>query len=215
MAIKRLATPATSSTAVEIPNLKAGQYMGRLRYVADLGMQVRTPFQKGDPERPDCQQLSLGIEVIGETVEIDGEIVPRLLWMAPFNVFHNMTPRGKELQLFKVFDVDAVEDTVADWDAVINGCCTVTTVVNQGKGANADRSFTNIKGITPIMESFKSQVGEGLITDGCTGDCEDDDNPAQARMYGLPESLHAKRVTQSLPTPEPMPEMAEAEDLPF
>ena len=29
-------------------------------------------------------------------------------------------------------------------------------------------------------------------------------------MYGLPESLHAKRVTQSLPTPEPMPEMTEA-----
>ena len=216
MAIKRLAAAPVGTETIDIPNLGAGEHEGRLRYVADLGMQERTPFQKGDPERAPCQQLSLGIEIVGETIEVDGKTLPRLLWSPPFNVFNTMSGLGKELKFFKAFDSSAKEDTVADWDSVLNEPCNVTTVLNEGKGASAGRTFDNIVGIAAIPAKYKAGVEKGIVTDGCTGDCEDDDNPAQSNMYGLPDVLHSRRITSSITEVETVEEMLEdTEAVPF
>lgn len=210
MAIKRRGEQQTTERSdLEYVNLEAGEHEGRLRYVADLGLQKREYMGE---EKPPAQQLALGIEIIGETVEIDGKEQPRLLWTTGFNVFHEMTERGKELQFYKVFDQTAVEGVEADWDKVINEPCNVVVVHVKGKGENSNRTYDNIDSLTPIPAKYKSGVGEGLITDGCTGDADDMENPAQANMFGLPLYIHGNRIDAQ----EPIEELTGTEeDIPF
>ena len=211
MAIKRCGEQQTTERSdLEYVNLEAGEHEGRLRYVADLGMQKRD-YNK-EEERPPAQQLALCIEIIGQTVEIDGKEKPRLLWTEAFNVFHQLTERGNELKYFKVFDQAAVEGVVADWDSVLNEPCNVVIVHNKGKGANSHRTYDNIDYLTPIPAKYKDGVEAGLITDGCTGDADDMENPAQANMFGLPLWTHGRRID----APESLEELAGVEDdIPF
>ena len=87
MAIKRTGEVSKKNDLDPIPNLEAGEHEGRLRYVADLGL--HTNEYKGEV-KPNVQKLALGIEIVGETIEIDGETKPRLLWTSAFNIFHQM-----------------------------------------------------------------------------------------------------------------------------
>ncbi len=194
MTIKRRGEVIESNKEFEpIPNLEEGEYEGRLRYVADLGLHSNE--WKGE-KKPDVQKIALGIEIIGETVEIDGEDKPRLLWARPFNVFRTMTERGTELPMFKVFKPSAKEGDVADWDSVINESCSVIVEHVQGRGDNADRVFDNIASISPIPAKYKKDVEEGSITDGCTGDADEEENPAQQAMFGLPRWFHDNRLEE-------------------
>jgi len=191
MAIKRTGEVSKKNDLEPIPNLKAGEHEGRLRYVADLGL--HTNEYKGEV-KPNVQKLALGIEIVGETIEIDGETKPRLLWTSAFNIFHQMTEKGKELQFYKVFDTSATEGVIADWDSVINEPCNVTVVHVKGKGENSDRTFDNIASVSPIPSKYKAAVAEGLITDGCTGDVQDGNNPAQVATFGLPAWFIANQI---------------------
>lgn len=191
MAIKRTGEVSGNKDSEQIPNLDAGEHEGRLRYVADLGM--HTNDYKGEV-KPDVQKLSLGIEIVGETVEVDGEVKPRVMWSQPFNIFFSLTGKGKELELYKVFSPSAVEGGVADWDSVIDEPCNVTVIHKQGKGENKDNVYDNIESISPIPGKYKSGVDEGLVTDGCTGDVEDPENPAQANARGLASWSIANRI---------------------
>ena len=214
MAIKRRGEAQTSERTDPIPNLEAGEHEGRLRYVADLGLHINE--YKGEV-KPDVQKLSLGIEIVGETVEIDGEQQPRILWVNPFNIFYSMSERGKELPLYKVFSATAREGEVADWDSVINEPCNVTVIHNQGKGENSDRTYDNIDVLSPIPAKYKAGVAEGLVTDGCTGDADNAENPAQKAMYGLVSWVFENRIDGGETAPEPMPEISgvQDEDIPF
>lgn len=194
MAIKRRGEVTESNKDFEpIPNLEEGEYEGRLRYVADLGLHNND--YKGE-KKPDVQKLALGIEIIGESVEIDGEQKPRLLWASPFNVFRTLTERGKELAMLKVFDPKAKEGEEADWDAVIDECCSVMVEHVHGRGENADRIYDNIASLNSIPAKYKKDVGEGSITDGCTGDADEEENPAQQAMFGLPRWFHDNRLEE-------------------
>ena len=197
MAIKRRGEQQTSERTDPIPNLEGGEHEVRLRYVADLGL--HTNEYKGE-KKPDVQKLALGIEIVGETVEIDGEQKPRLLWTNGFNIFHTMTERGKELQMYKVFNPTAREGEVADWDSVINEPCNVVVTHVKGKGDNADRTYDNIDQLNSIPAKYKKDVEVGLITDGCTGDVDDEDNPAQAATFGLPRWFIDNRLEEETPS---------------
>jgi hypothetical protein len=200
MAIKMRGEVTESNKDFEpIPNLEEGEYEGRLRYVADLGLHTN---EWAGEKKPNVQKIALGIEIIGESVEIDGEQKPRLLWARPFNIFRTMTERGIELSMYKVFNPKAKDGEVANWDSVINEPCSVMVEHVNGKGENAGRVFDNIASLNSIPAKYKDDVGEGSITDGCTGDADDDENPAQAAMFGLPRWFHDNRLE-------------EPEDLPF
>ena len=174
MAIKR--TGATVSTD-QNDILPEGEYEGRLVYVADLGMQKREK-DFGEGIRPPIQQLALGIEILGQTRTYEGETTPMLMWTNGFNILRTLTEMGNELKRFKVFSSSAKEGQVADWDSVIGKPCSVQVVHRGG--------YANIKEILAIPEKYQKDVAEGGITDGCTGDVGDENNPAQKAMYGLP-----------------------------
>ena len=222
MAIRRRGEQQTSERSDPIPNLPVGEHEGRLRYVIDLGMYTN---EYNGEVKPDVQKLSLGIEIVGETVEIDGKMQPRLLWSEIFNVYYSLTKNGKELPLYQIFDSTAKVGEIADWDKVINEPCNVKVIHVQGKRENSDRIYDNIEGLTAYPAKHKDSVEVGLITDGCTGDAEDESSPAQQAMYGLVSWMFEQRVdggeaTPTPPTPQAVLDNAgdggiEDEDIPF
>jgi len=188
MAIQRKSAQTESSS--DFINMKPGEYDARLVYVADLGLQERN--YQGEDKTP-AQQLALGVEIIGETTTIDNVEVPRLLWVRPFNIFYTMSDKGKELEYYKVFNSAAKPDTVADWDGVIGAPCAVTI---DNVPAKDGKIYDKIINLTAIPVKYQDNVEPSLFTDGCTGDSEDENNPAQKAMYGLPKHVHAKRILE-------------------
>lgn len=216
MALKRRSPKSEgSSSEVVYENLKNnGEYEGRLIYVADLGLQERS--YKGE-EKPPAQQISLGIEILGETVDIDGKATPRLLWTSPFNIFQQLTEKGKELEYYKVFNPSAEPDTDADWDSALGEPCNVIITHVEGRGANVGKTFDNIKSLTAIPTKYRKGVEEATLTP-CIGDADDEDNEATKAMYGLARFVWDKRLKEEpvkAPQSTPAIDEDEEDDIPF
>jgi hypothetical protein len=200
MALKRRSTipeTKTNNNNVEYTNLEAGEHEGRLVYVADLGLQERDDYM--GESRPDAQQLSLGIEIIGQTVSIDNKDVPRILWTRPFNVFYTLTEKGNELKYFSVFDASAQVGSVADWDAVLGLPCNVVVKHKKGKGENSNRVYDEISSLTPIPAKYQEGVGAALTTDMAVGDADDENNAATKALFGLAKFVFDKRINENKP----------------
>ncbi len=196
MSLKRRA-PKNDSKASEVvfENLEnGGEYEARLVYVGDLGMQERS---YGKEVKTPAQQISLGLEILGETVEIDGVEAPRLLWTNPANIFWQLTELGKELELYKVFNPKALPDTEADWDAQLGKPCNVTIKHVKGKGQHDGKVFDNIASIGAIPTKYQKNVVEGTMTP-CVGDADDEENPATKALYGLSRFVWDKRLPEEV-----------------
>lgn len=193
MALNRKSSVSTTATSseVEYTNLKEGEYEGRLVYVADLGLQEREYMGES---KPPAQQISLGIEILGEYVMVDGKEQPRLLWTRPFNIFYEMNEKGNEYKYYKVFEPTAKEGHVADWDSVLGRPCNVLVVNVAGKGENANKIYDNIDSISPIPTKYQGDVPASVITDQAVGDADDENNPAQRAMFGLPRYIFDRRI---------------------
>lgn len=166
------------------------EYEGRLVYVADLGLQERS-FKS--EVKPPAQQVSLGFEIIGETVEYeDGTTKPKILWCIPFYIYHEMSDKGKELQYYKIFDPDAEPKTVADWEKVLGTPCTIT--VEHYK--KEDNVYDNIKSIAPIPKKYQDSVGESTI-EPCIGDADEENNACNKALFGLARYVFDKRINDS------------------
>lgn len=209
---------ASNNSTIEYTNLEAGEHEGRLVYVADLGLQRRE--WKGE-EKPATQQISLGIEIVGQSVTVDGEELPRLLWTSPFNIFQTMSDQGKELPMYKTFVPSAKEGEVADWEGVLGMPCSVLVTHTKGKGDYADRVFDNISALLPIPAKYQSGVTENKI-EPAIGDSEDEENEATKALYGLARWVWGNRV-QGVPQQveqkkvvvEPTADVNLDDDIPF
>jgi len=196
MAIKQRVKEENTNEDFEL--LDAGEYEGRLAYVADLGVQEGMEW-KG-VKKADRQQLSLGLELIGKTVTIDGNEQPQIMWTSPFNIFGNLLDLGKELPLYKTFETGAKEGDTADWDTQLGKPCNVMIEHRQGKGDNSGNTYANIGSITPIPAKYQSEVEPMATSDSCTGDADNDQNPAQLALYGLAAYVYGRRIDGSEPT---------------
>ena len=172
MAIKR--TAQQSNTMPE--QLAEGKYKARLAYVADLGVQ-KSEWQGEDNS---CQQIALGLEILGETKDIgtDGneEIVPNVIFMRGFNIFQAMSERGNEYKRYKAFNAEAKDGEVADWDGVL-GTPVMVTIKHNKDG------YAEIVDLAGIPEEFQAGIDPMLTTDSCTGDVGDESNPAQKATF--------------------------------
>lgn len=182
-----------------IPLLEVGEYEGRLVMVADLGLQ-RKEF-KGE-YKGDVQQISLGIELIGQTYELEtseGVIEkPHLLWTKPFYIYDTAGEKSKELEFYSVFDRAAKKDCTPDWEAQLGKPCNVL-VDHKESAEGGEYSF--IKSLSPIPEKYQSGVGEATIDLGI-GDIDDADNPVNKALYGLARFVFENRVDANAPTTE-------------
>ena len=143
MAIKQRVKEESVSEDFEV--MEAGEYEARLVYVADLGVQEGMEW-KG-VKKADRQQLALGLEILGKTVEIDGVVKPQIMWTQPFNIFSNLLDLGKELPFYKTFEGGAKDGDSADWDKQLGKPCNVTIEHVQGKGDNSGNTYANLGSI--------------------------------------------------------------------
>jgi hypothetical protein len=189
MAINRVSPQAEKSTStIEYTNVAEGEHEGRLVYVADLGLQERN---FAGEEKPPAQQLSLGIELVGQEQTLsDGGTLPRILWSKPFNIFQTMNERGNEYKYYKMFVPTARDGEVADWDKVLG--MPINVVVSHSK--SGDRTYDNISSMSAIPTKYQSQVTAAATTEMAVGDAEDENNIATKAMFGLVKYLHDKRV---------------------
>ena len=213
MGLKRKSPVQESTNSnVEYSNLEAGEHEGRLVYIADLGLQRR--IFKNEEKTP-AQQISLGIEIVGSSVVIDGVEKPRFIWTKPFNIFQTLNDRGLELKYYKVFNPSAREGQVADWDSVMGMPCNAI-IIHEKDG---DRTYDNIDYLTPIPAKYQDAVAPARITDMAIGDCDDENNPAQRAMFGLALHVFKKRIgAESSPKLEVVQPEADADlddNIPF
>ena len=178
-------TPKMTGTKIE--GMEEGDYEARLVYIADLGLQERE--YKGE-SKPPMQQIALGMELIGHTVEIEDEMRPRLMWTKPFNIATELSEKGNEIKYYSVFDPKAQPGDVADWDKVLGEPCMVTVVKVERKG----EFYDNIGKLTPIPAKYRKDVGDATITPA-VGDCEDPDNPVNKALFGLVKYKMDRRIT--------------------
>ena len=191
MSLKRRGTEKEEKNIV-CENLELGhEYEARLVYVADLGLHDGS---YGNEQKPNVQKIALGYEVIGETVEIDGEEFPRVLWDKPFNIYFKMTPKGTELIKYKVFNPSAKEDEVADWDSVL-GTPVNLTVEHVTDKKDKDKKYDNIASVVPIPKKYHKDVGEATVKP-CVGDADDADNEATKALYGLTKWMFDRRIVE-------------------
>lgn len=189
MAINRVSPQAEKSTStIEYTNVPEGEHEGRLVYVADLGLQERN---FAGEEKPPAQQLSLGIELVGQEQTLsDGGTLPRILWSKPFNIFQTMNERGNEYKYYKMFVPTARDGEVADWDKVLG--MPINVVVSHSK--SGDRTYDNISSMSAIPAKYQDQVPPAATAQMSVGDAEDENNVATKAMFGLVKYLHDKRV---------------------
>jgi len=183
---RRTESTGSSSGGSDIPNLEAGEHEGRLVYVADLGLQKQE--YKGEV-KPDAQQIALGIEIVGQTIELDGKEVPRYLWTKPFNIFATLTPKGNELKMFSVFDPSANEGELPDWEAQLGKPCSVV-VEHVHKDDNV---YDNIKSVLSIPAKYQDGV-EAASLSPAIGDSDEADNVVNKALFGLAKYVFDKRV---------------------
>jgi len=186
MALKRR-TPIGGDKP-DYDKLEDGEYEGRLIFVADLGLQEREYMGE---TKPPAQQISLGIEILGEPVTIDGQEVPRLMWTKAFNIFDTMNEKGNEFKFFRVFAPSAREGQVADWEAVLGEPCNVVVGTRKSK----DREFDNIDDLTPIPAKYRDAVPPAELSPAI-GDADDESNPATQALYGLAKYIYDKRLSE-------------------
>lgn len=183
--LKRRTAPSEKK---EYEKLADGDHEARLVYIADMGMQESMEWQ--GEKKPDCQQISLGFEILGNKVLIGEVEQPRILWTKPFNIFASLTEKGNELKHYRVFDKAAQGGDDADWEAVLGTPCSVIV----GRSKNGD--YDEIKGLEPIPSKYLADVAEGELTPAI-GDSDDADNVVNGALFGLAKYVFDRRITDT------------------
>jgi len=174
MAIERVSTSNKENNNVALP---AGEYDGKLVYVADLGL-IRDEYKGEVTER---QKIVLGIEILGKEVEldVDGEKVtkPLVLWSKAFNIYAKTSSKSIEFKFATVFDPSFKGGVAFDWEEVLGSPVSVAlTVTDDGK-------FNNVASLMPIPARFAASLDEA-VSDPYAG--RYDEEPIKSNIYGLP-----------------------------
>ena len=198
MGLKRRSSESDGEKkSIVVENLDPNQeYEARLVYVADLGLHENT--YKGEL-KPNVQKIALGYEVLGETIEVDDEVLPRILWDNPFNIYYSMTPNGKELEVYKMFEPRAKENEIADWEKVLGAAVNITVVQVPDK-KDPKVLYDNISSVQPIPKKYQKDVAKAL-TKVAVGDSDDKDNVVTQCLYGLTKWMYDRRLTESVDAP--------------
>jgi hypothetical protein len=186
MALTRRTENTSKKSDVVIDNLDEREYEARLVMVADLGLQEQE--YAGEKKNP-AQQVSLGLEILGETITVDGEERPRILWTKPFNIFATLTEKGNELKYYSVFDPSAEAGELPDWDAQLGKPCSVFIKHT----TSGDNVYDNISKVVAIPSKYQDNVPPATAEMG-VGDADDADNMVTKSLFGLAKYVFDKRI---------------------
>lgn len=212
MALERRSPKSEGKSEVEYKLLEAGDHDARLVFVADLGLQRKE--YKGE-YMGDFQQIALGLEIVGESVTVDGKERPRIMWTRPFYIYDTLTEKGVELKMYKTFVPTATDGQVPDWDSQLGKPCNVVVIHKEGSGANTGKKFDNIADISAIPAKYQDAITPAVTTPAIGEGKEVTDN-----LYGLAKFVYDKRIKEvatDTPNQEPRGESQNHfdDDIPF
>jgi len=212
MALNRTTANSNIKSEMKLTNAPEGENEARLCYVADLGVQRKEYMGE---YVGDVQQIALGFEVIGQTVEIDGQAKPRLLWTKPFYIYSKMGEKSKEYQFYKVFEPLAEAESIPNWEAQLGKPCNVIVKHVKGKGDKVDRTYDNIVDVVSIPAKYQAGVAP-MKMKPAIGNCEDTDSDAIKSLFGLSKIVWERRITQGdKPQPTNLNDFDQEEPSPF
>lgn len=139
--------------------IEAGTYPARVVQILDLGLQEQRPYQ--GEEKPPAHEIMLTYEFLDEfCVDEAGEDMedkPR--WLSETMPLRNLeSDLAKSTKRYKALDPNDVHD--GDFIALIGTPCMVTVVNNPGKGKNADKTYTNIVGVSTMRPKEAKKAPE-------------------------------------------------------
>lgn len=193
MTIKRRGAAPEGSTREHVEgdyaNLEAGEYEARLVYVADLGLHANE--YKGE-KKADVQKLALGFEILENPVQIGGEMQPRLIWMAPFNIYNSLTEKGKEIIHYSVFDNTAEIGEVPEWDEQLGKPCSLVIGHNHDK-KDSSKKYDTITKLQAIPAKYQDGVTKGEMAVG-VGDADEPNSSVMKKLHGLALYTYKQRI---------------------
>ena len=187
--IKRKGEQTTSTSSVEYSNLEAGEFEARLIHVVDLGMHNNSYMN--EIKKP-VQKLAMCFEILDNPVTIDEKEVPRTIWAAPFNVYYSLTAKGKEMQYYSLFNPQAKEGDIADWDSALGKPVSVT--IENKPSSDGQAMYDNITNIVAIPKKYQKDISEAKTSDTGTGDDSDMNTPTMKALRGLAKYVFEKRI---------------------
>jgi len=179
MTLERKVKQKESTSDSEYESIPADDYDARLVYVADLGL--HQDEYKGELKNP-AQKISLGLEIVGKTITVDGADKPRYMWTRPFNIFSSMTEKGNELKYYSVFDSSAKAGEIPDWDSQIGKACSVRIEQN-------DKGYDTIVSISAIPAKYQDDIAAATI-EGAVGNCK----AVLDALYGIAKWAYDNRM---------------------
>lgn len=157
----------------KLPLLDIGTYPARVVRIVDLGLQNQRPY-KGQ-EKPPAHEVMISYELLDAfMVDDDGnDIEDKPRWVSETFPLHNLSAElAKSTKRYMALDPDM--DFDGDFTKLIGTPCNVTIVHNQGKGANAGKTYENIGSVTAMREKDAKRAPE-LVNEGAVFTLDDPD----------------------------------------
>lgn len=143
-----LAAIAATAKREPRPMPKAGSHPARVMHVVDLGLQARKPF-KGVEKGP-ARQVWVNFELVNSEFQMEGETVRHRVSTRPMSVVS-----GENAAITKFLSsIDPSGNIGKSLDKLANSPCLVNIVHVKGVGENADKTYANLTGATPVPEGF-------------------------------------------------------------
>jgi hypothetical protein len=174
-----------------VPTLDAGAYPARLVIIASLGLQEQSfNGEKKDPRI----QIQTVYELLDEFMEDeDGNELPdkpRWMW-EDFSMFNLASEKANSSKRYVALDPELKYE--GDWSKLIGTPCTITLVVNEGRGKNKGKMYNNIANVS-TMRSKDADKAPELVGTPLVFDHEEPDVDV---FKALPDAIQGK-IKESL-----------------
>lgn len=203
-------TLSDKSSGSSVPLLDEGTYAAVCCALVDLGDQYNEKFGKLQ------KKVIVGWEVIGESVEIDGEPKPRTFYRTYTASLNEKSELRKHLKAWRGRDFTAEELQAFDLKNIIGAPCFIQIIHNTASNGN---TYANLASVTKLPKGYPTPKGE---LKPMTYDIESDDPAAISALPSWMQELIRKSSTwqarvNNAPDAPQLTELGDGDDgeLPF
>jgi len=145
-----MAIIAKESKGSSIPPLTEGIYQAICTRLVDIGVQKSEKFGNSK------QKIMLGWQILGETVEVNGEETPRVFHKEYGNSLHEKSGLRKDLQAWRGRAFTSTELAGFDMKNILHVPCQMQIIHNQGSDGNIYANIASIMGFPKGMVAPKA-----------------------------------------------------------
>ncbi|MBQ4125189.1 MAG: hypothetical protein II595_04455 [Desulfovibrio sp.] len=200
-------TISEKSKGPSVPMLEAGTYSAVCCELIDLGLQYNEEWKSSS------RKVLIGWEVVGETVNVNGEAQPRIFSKTYTMSLNEKAALRKDLNAWRGRPFTEEELKAFDLRSIVGAACMLTIVHQTSKNG---RTYANLASIGGIPKGFPKP---GLTVDPTIYDIDEND---PAVVNTLPAWIadiikQSPSYTERVASYSPLQELPDADDgeLPF